>query len=138
MRGLTLKMSGLSLPSASHRRRAVFAAARIVTVALAIVLLAGEAAQAGCTPASANNVTATCTGTTTNQGGGADGIYAGTNATVTNNAGASITGGRSGIFANAGFADVINSGRITGTAMFGIFAQTDATVTNNAGPASPA
>jgi hypothetical protein len=31
---------------------------------IAIVLLAGEAAWAGCTPAAANNVTANCTGTT--------------------------------------------------------------------------
>src|SRR5258708_13176936 len=101
-------MSGtgeLSLPSRSHRRDAVFAAARSVVIvlamALAIVLLAGEAAWADCTPASANNVTATCSGTTTNQGGGAPGTSAGTNGygtgtetgvsvTVSNNA--SVTG----------------------------------------------
>jgi uncharacterized protein with beta-barrel porin domain len=167
-----LKMSGiseLSLPSRSHRHRAVFAAARsfvtVLAMALAIALLAGEAAWADCTPASANNVTATCTGTTTNQGGGAPGTSAGTNgygigtetgvtvtvnngasvtgtsafsagiglgdATVTNNAGATVTGGQFGIVANNGVANVTNSGGITG--IIGIFAFTNATVTNNAG-----
>ena len=47
-----------------------FTAARTLAVAFAIVLLAGEAAWADCTPAAADNVTATCTGATTNQGGG--------------------------------------------------------------------
>ena len=44
-----------------------------------------------------------------------DGIAAFTNATVTNNAGASITGGQYGIVTNTGFANVTNSGSITGT-----------------------
>ena len=74
---------------------------------------------------------------------------------MTNNAGASITGGGGGygIVANTGFANVINSGSITGgdgivantaanvtnsgsitgTANYGIYAGTNATVTNNAG-----
>ena len=56
-----------------------------------------------------------------------------TNATVTNNTGASITGGFHGIFATTGFANVTNSGSITGTSGFGIYADTNATVTNNAG-----
>ena len=43
------------------------------------MLLGGEAAWADCTPASADNVTATCTGTTVNQGGGAPGTSAGVN-----------------------------------------------------------
>ena len=181
--------------------------ARTLAVAFAIVLLAGEAAWADCTPAAANNVTATCTGTTTNQAGGApgtsagtagygtggatgvtvnvidgslsginygvfvgdgtvtnsrasitgglngifadrlcrchqfrqhhrhhgDGIYAFTNATVTNNAGASIAGGQPELYAITGFADVTNSGSITGTNGDGILASTNATVTNNAG-----
>ena len=50
------------------------------------------------------------------------GIHAGTNATVTNNAGASIAGGQLGISADAGFANVINSGSITAT-FAGISAQ---------------
>ena len=41
------------------------------------------------------------------------GIHADTNATVTNNAGASITGGLNGIDATTGFANVTNSGSIT-------------------------
>ncbi len=61
-----------------------------------------------------------------------DGIFAFTNATVTNNAGATITG-LSGIYAVTGFADVTNSGHITGTSGNGIFASTNATVTNDAG-----
>ncbi|TYL69594.1 autotransporter domain-containing protein [Bradyrhizobium cytisi] len=61
------------------------------------------------------------------------GIDARTNATVTNNAGGSITGGQIGINANSGFADVTNSGSITGTSNTGIFAFTNAIVTNNAG-----
>ena len=92
-------------------------------------LLNGEA-RAACTPASTNNETAICSGTTTNQGGGAPGTSSGADGygtaaitgitvnvisgpgntvtgngiginfgagTVTNNAGASITGGNSGI-----------------------------------------
>jgi uncharacterized protein with beta-barrel porin domain len=144
-----------------NRHRAVVTAARTLAVAFAIVLLAGEAAWADCTPAAANNVTATCTGTTTNQGGGAPGTSAGStgygiggatgvtvnviggslsgtnygilvgDGTVTNNA--SITSGWFGVLANTGFADVTNSGSITGTIRDGINAQTNATVTNNAG-----
>ena len=65
-------------------------------------------------------------------GTGGNGIGAGTNATVTNNAGATITGVR-GISAATGFANVTNSGSITGTGGDGIAARTNATVTNNAG-----
>jgi uncharacterized protein with beta-barrel porin domain len=175
--------------SDSERRRAIFAVAPTLAATVAIVLLADTAAHADCTPASANNVTATCTGATTNQGGGApgssadpdngygtgvetgvtvnvgigasvtgvtvgvalgsasvtnsgsitgtngflgSGIYAETNATVTNNAGGSIEGAN-GISANTGFANVTNSGSITGTFEYGIYAQTNATVTNNTG-----
>ena len=52
---------------------------------------------------------------------------------MTNNAGASIAGGQYGILAGSGFADVTNSGSITGTTDAGIFAGTNATVTNHAG-----
>ena len=110
-------------------------------------------------PAAANNVTATCTGTTTNQGaacprhcatGHGTGVatlvtrnvlgvsLSGTNygilvgdGTVTNNA--SITSGWFGILANTGFANVTNSGSITGTIRSGIYATTNAAVTNTAG-----
>jgi uncharacterized protein with beta-barrel porin domain len=153
--------------SVLDRRRAVLAAARSLPLAFAIMLLAGEAVRADCTPIAANNVTATCTGTTTNQGGGAPGTSADTagygtgvqtgvtvnvaggatntvtgtffgiylgDATVTNNAGASIAGGQYGIYALTGFANVTNSGSITGASIFsqGIYAGTNATVTNNA------
>jgi uncharacterized protein with beta-barrel porin domain len=80
------------------------------------------------------------TGTTVNVASGATntvtgndfGIFLG-DATVINNAGASITGGVHGIVAATGFADVTNSGSITGVTQFGIFANTNATVINNVG-----
>ncbi|WP_424630543.1 autotransporter domain-containing protein [Bradyrhizobium sp. SYSU BS000235] len=122
-------------------------------------------AWADCSPQVADGVTATCTGTTSNQGGGAPGTSAGTDgygtgaetgvtvnvssgaantitgannginlgdATVINGAGASITGAK-GITASSGFANVTNSGTISGTAGDGISAATDATVINTAG-----
>jgi uncharacterized protein with beta-barrel porin domain len=113
-------------------------------------------------------VTATCSGTTTNQGAGAPGtsgdpsgsgygsgveagvtvnVVAGSgntvtgttyglflgDATVTNNASASIAGGSDGVFAANGTANVSNFGSITGTSNIAIYAFTNATVTNNAG-----
>jgi hypothetical protein len=128
------------------RRVLAGAIARSLALASGIVLFGGEAAWADCTPASANNVTATCTGTTINQGGGAPGTSAGAdgygignetgvavNATgtslsgtnngvslgdamVTNDAGASIAGGLNGISTATGFANVTNSGSITAPA----------------------
>lgn len=157
---------GLFARGGFDRRRAVVAVARSLSVALAIVLLAGEGASADCTPVAADNVTATCTGSTTNQGGGLPGSTTGNDgygtgvetgvavnvvggasntvsgntsgiflgdATVTNNAGASITGGVFGIFAGSGLANVTNSGSITSTGFAGIGATTNASVTNNAG-----
>lgn len=62
-----------------------------------------------------------------------DGIFANTNATVTNNAGGTIDGGTYGIRASAGFADVTNSGSITSLGANGIFANTNAIVTNEVG-----
>jgi hypothetical protein len=52
---------------------------------------------------------------------------------VTNNANAAIMSAVSGIYADTGFANVTNAGRITGTINYGIYAGTNATVTNNAG-----
>ncbi|MEH2531859.1 uncharacterized protein with beta-barrel porin domain [Bradyrhizobium sp. AZCC 1588] len=51
---------------------------RLAAVILVALIVMVSAANANCTPAAANNVTATCTGTTTNQGGGAPGTSAGT------------------------------------------------------------
>lgn len=124
-------------------------------------------ARADCNPAAGNNVTATCTGTTLNQGAnpppsgaGVDGYgsgvetgltvnvsngasVTGTNnginaadVSVNNGTGATITGhGANGINARIGAATVINSGTISGNISSGngIFAETNATVTNNAG-----
>jgi autotransporter-associated beta strand protein len=91
----------------------------------AIALLAGQTAWADCTPAAAHNVTAICTGSTTNQGGGAPGTSAGvagygtgieTGVTVSVASGAAntLTGINNGIF--VGDATVTNnaSASITG------------------------
>jgi hypothetical protein len=48
-------------------------------LAFAILMLEGEAAQSDCTPQPASNITAACTGTITNQGGGLPGTSADTN-----------------------------------------------------------
>nr|WP_249153277.1 autotransporter domain-containing protein [Bradyrhizobium diazoefficiens] len=72
------------------------------SLVLSAALLAGQSAQADCTPQAAgqSNLVATCTGTTLNQGGGAPGTSAGANgygtgaenATVTVASGALVSG----------------------------------------------
>jgi hypothetical protein len=124
---------------------------------IAIVLLAGDAAWGACTPVTATYVT--CTGATTagtigygtgvetgltvKVDGGAGYTVTGTSfgiflgdATVINQTTSIIAGGLTGITASNGFANVTNSGTITGTADAGIFAGTNATVTNNGNAAS--
>ncbi len=146
-------------------RRPCRVSATWLAAACAPVLLTVQEARAGCAPQAASNITATCTGTTTNQGGGAPGTSAGTDGfgtgaetgitinvtagagntvsgtnsgisvgdgVVTNNAGASITGGFSAVFSNTGAATVNNSGTVS-AGTFGILAHTDATVTNDTG-----
>jgi len=97
-------------------------------------------ARADCTPAASNNVTATCSGTTINQGAGAPGTSAGiygygsgteTGVTVNVATGASISAASHGINVDGGL--VINSGSITGTGGNGIFVSHGVTVINNAG-----
>jgi uncharacterized protein with beta-barrel porin domain len=157
----------------STRRATLLRALLVPSCVVLAGVATGSVARADCAPAAANNVTATCSGTTINQAGGAPGTSVGSNgygtgvetgvtvnvtagagntvtgtvhgiflgdATVTNNAGASITGGNesAGIFARAGFANVTNSGSISNTAStagsgFAIDAFTNATVTNNVG-----
>lgn len=100
----------------------------LVSTAFATVLMAGQAARAACNPAAANNVTATCTGITINQGTGAPGTslevigYGNSfldNLNVTIVPGATVTGSVAGISANT--ATVANSGTVTGvsTAIYG-------------------
>jgi autotransporter-associated beta strand protein len=104
--------------------------ARLIGLLIASApLLIGQAAWADCTPASGNNVTAVCTGTTINQAGGAPGTSGGTNGygtgaetglTVTVASGASVTGTSSGVTYSTG--TVTNSGAIsspTGEAVHG-------------------
>ena len=103
----------------------------------ALALLGGcEAASAACNPQAASNVNATCSGTTSNQAGGAPGTSAGINGYgtgVQNNlgvtvlSGATVTGSTRGVFFDAG--TLFNSGTVSG-ASFGIFANNAATVTN--------
>jgi uncharacterized protein with beta-barrel porin domain len=68
--------AGISHRVARDRFLARYVAGPLIVSA---TLLAGQSARADCTPASANNVTATCTGTTVNQGSGAPGTSAGDN-----------------------------------------------------------
>jgi autotransporter-associated beta strand protein len=120
-------------------QRPAVVAARSLALAFAIVLLAGDAALAVCTPASpVNNATVTCTGITIDQNsaagygtsadtgnvitvtaaasvigtGSRDGLIFGT-ATVVNYG--TITGGLYGIQAGANFSDITNTGTIAGS-----------------------
>jgi hypothetical protein len=127
--------SGLDGPAAGGEGRghsgatARLRAALLTSTALNAALLAGAvalivampgAALADCAPAAANNVTATCTGATTNQGGGAPGTSADVNGYGTG----VETGVTVNVTAGAG-------NTVTGTSV-GIFLG-DLTVTNNAG-----
>jgi uncharacterized protein with beta-barrel porin domain len=97
------------------------------SLALAAPLLAGSSAWAGCTPASANNITATCTGATVNQGAGAPGTSADVNGygagetgiTVNVSSGASVTGNANansnGIAIGSGTINNGTGANITGT-----------------------
>jgi len=133
------------LPGGSNRRGAVSAAAASLAIGFGGALLLAETALAGCTPQAGDNVTATCTGTTANQGGGAAGTSAGSNGygtgvetgvTVSVDIGASVSGtgdpiASAGISIENGAVNTSNGATVTGQ-RFGIHAGT-ATVTNNAG-----
>jgi hypothetical protein len=99
-------------------RRVAVSAARSMAATFAIMLLGGAAAWADCTPAAANNVTAPCTGTTTNQGGGAPGTSASTTGYG--------TGSETGVAVN-----VVSGATNTVGTSAGIYLG-DATVTKNA------
>jgi uncharacterized protein with beta-barrel porin domain len=148
---VTLKVPGmrefpirLFARCALDRRRAVVAAARSLAAAFAILPLAGEAAWADCTPAAANNVTATCTGTTTNQGAGAPGTSAdpngagygtgvetGVTVTVASGAANTVTGNQVGIFLGDG--TVINNVGASIAGRVGIVANAGGSSVFNAG-----
>lgn len=123
---LSRAVSGLSLRSfgPSPVRLLVMAAA-----AFAAMPLLSAPAQAACTPAAANNVSAICTGGTMDQDGtngyGSAGID---NLAVTIAQGASVTGTSYGIRFNTG--TVVNSGTITGINDRGVFGATSTNVTN--------
>ncbi|WP_375314291.1 autotransporter outer membrane beta-barrel domain-containing protein [Bradyrhizobium sp. A5] len=86
-------------------------------------------AQAACTPAAGSNVSASCTGVTTDQNGtNGYGSAANDNLAVTVVQGASVTGTSYGIRFNTG--TVVNSGTITGINDRGVFGATSANVTN--------
>jgi hypothetical protein len=115
-------------------------AAAVAASAFAAVMVSAAPAHAICAPASGNDVTATCTGTTNNQDT-FSGIVAGygqknqTNLNTTVVQGATVTGAINGI--NFFTGSVTNAGAVTGTLASGIFAQTPAgtgTITvNNSG-----
>jgi uncharacterized protein with beta-barrel porin domain len=129
-------------PGAGRYYGLVGIAAQTVVLALAMMLLAGEA-QAACTPASANNVTATCSGTTTNQGGGAPGASAGADGygtgvttgitvNVTAGAGNTVTGNNIGVYVGAGTVTNNAGASITG-GNSGIVALSGAATVTNSG-----
>ena len=119
--------------------------------AYALVLLASTAmispvwvtaAWAGCTPAAANNVTATCTGTTLNQGGGAPGTSANPNGygygtqteagiTITVDSNATVTGTSTGVFIADG--TIINGAGAIISGLRGISALSGAINVTNSG-----
>jgi len=105
------------------------------------VLFASTPVSAACDPSAANNVAATCTGTTTNQGTGAPGTSAFTvgygdialtNLGVTVVTGATVTGTNSGISADS--ATISNSGSIEtivgGGFLTGVLTANDVTIVN--------
>ena len=99
--------------------------AAVAASAFAAVMLSAAPAHAICAPASGNNVTATCTGTTNNQDGlEGYGSINQTNLNTTVVQGATVTGTDNGINFNTG--SVTNAGAVTGTTASGIFANTPA------------
>jgi outer membrane autotransporter protein len=115
-------------------------AARTVIPALLMALLASEA-QAQCSPASGNNVTANCAGTTTNQGNGAPGTSAATSGygagtetgiTVNVDANATVTGTDNGIFIAAGTVTNNSGANVTG-GTDGVLANTGSVIVTNSG-----
>ncbi|WP_442779013.1 autotransporter outer membrane beta-barrel domain-containing protein [Bradyrhizobium sediminis] len=76
--------------------------------------------------------TVTVTNAGTIVGNGGPGISANVAATVTNQAGASITGSDYGVRVDVGSAFVTNYGNVTGTSLQGIYANINATVFNGA------
>jgi autotransporter-associated beta strand protein len=137
--GLRVCLIGASAGFGLDQRRAVASAARSLAQAFAIVLLAGDAALAVCTPTSpVDNATVSCTGTTIDQNLAAGyGTSTDTGNVITVAAGASvtgtgsrdglifdtatvlnygtITGGLYGIQIGANFADITNAGTISGS-----------------------
>jgi autotransporter-associated beta strand protein len=146
--GVWLTVSGLrefpisaSAGFGPDRRRAVRDAARSLAFALAlafaIVLLAGDAALAVCTPTSpVDNATVTCTGATIDQNAAAGyGTSTDTGNVITVAAGASVTGtgSRSGLIFNT--STVLNYGTITG-GLYGIQTGANLVDITNAGTIS--
>jgi autotransporter-associated beta strand protein len=120
-------------------RRYARALVLLASAALGTLCL-GEAAWADCSPAAANNVTATCTGTTNNQGGGAPGTSADsfgygtgteTGVTVTVGSNATVTGTDQAI--NIADGTIINGAGATITGAWGIRAATGSINLTNSG-----
>ena len=102
------------------RRKALRWSGVATTVTALMMLWSAGEALAVCTPNAANNVTATCTGTTTNQNapnGYGTGVETGITIDVI--LGATVTGTNNGLSFNSG--TVTNSGTIIGTNQYGIY-----------------
>ena len=103
------------------RRFSSQTSASALALGLAALALGTGSAKADCTPAAANNVTATCAGTTTNQGAGAPGTSgstfgygsgAETGVTINVATAATVSGTNAGIRIQGG--SVLNAGSISG------------------------
>jgi uncharacterized protein with beta-barrel porin domain len=125
------------------RITAPLAAAFVVLVSAFVIVLPAGQAQAACSPAAASNETATCTGATANQGGGAPGTSTGTNGfgtsvetgitvNVTAGAGNTVTGTNAGIGVGDG-AVTNNAGATITGGNFGVLANTGAANVINSG-----
>ena len=107
--------------------------------ALGVALLAApfvlaDRAEAACAPATGNNVTVTCSGTT--NGGAGIGYGSGfeTGNTINVLSGARVTGGDSGISINSGI--VNNAGTISATGLGGFGIAANTAIVNNTGTIS--
>ncbi|MGJ4893303.1 autotransporter outer membrane beta-barrel domain-containing protein [Bradyrhizobium sp. HKCCYLRH3099] len=117
----------LSELSPRRRRLPYESSVSALALGLALLTLGTAAANADCTPAAADNVTASCTGTTTNQGAGAPGTSGSTfgygtgvetGVSLTIAVGANVTGSNAGLNIHDG--SILNSGTITGTGLNGV------------------
>ena len=112
-------------------RKRKFSPCRLLPALTLLMPLSLEPAQAACTPdPPADNATATCTGTTSNQSGSDGyGTISLSNNTITVQPGASVTGTDNGVVFLTG--SVTNFGSVSGVSNNGIFVVGTGDVTNS-------